>query len=678
MSGRQPFGSREHARACELAAGRIDEVLAPNDEAWLADHLEACPSCAAVAAEYDAQHGMLVSLRSVTPTPPRDLWARTSAAISAERPRTRGRLGWRRLRGSPRRPSPSSTPLALLPVMAMVAVVVVVGAGLLTGGRMFPGGGVVSATPITIDGAADLQVLAVDSAGNLQLLSRRVDQVCPTGVADCGASPTFSVAAVSSLGSTADIYGAMSPSGGQMVVVSRGVGNQGVYVVAVRATASPSPSTTSATAPSQTIRPSATATHTTHSLRPDSSHPSPTPAHASSSATAGTSPATHLPTATPSPVVPSSAPPASPSEGTVSPTAPSASPSSATSSLDTAPPSPGGSGSPVVPSGSAGPTPSVAVSQSVSPDATSPGASPSGESAPAPQAAIQIASDVSVVGVPTYSPDGTRLAFAAMPADGSTGPDIYVWAVGDASAKAITADHDSWLAGWTDAGILVSRVDDGVPATYTLDPLSGAATPIGAADTWLPSVSPTGSTAAWWSGTVKLAPDGVTWLPDQGQLVLGEWPDSDAPSEAPQVLASGPLNAWQVRWDAAGAAMALWVATGADGSGQLSLYGIDAASGLPNLSAPMLAPVAANADFSLRSGRLAWTAPPQGGAQPSQGGAQPSQGTPPPSQGGPQPSQGTPQASQAAPQVVNVLAWSGSTVYPPITVAADGKGTVIP
>lgn len=623
MKGREPMIAADHQRARQLAAARVDELLAPGDAAWLAGHLEGCAPCAAVAAEYDAQHDLFGALREATPQPPRDLWARTAAVLDSER--RHARLGrWRRLRGSPGR----STRLPVAPVVAMLVVVVVVGAGLLNSRSAGPRGTVAAATPIAIKGAADLQVLSLDSAGNLQLLSRRVDEVCPTGVTECGVSPTFAVTAVSAFGSATDLLGAISPSGGQMVVVRRDPGSQGVYVVPVKQPAA-SPTT-----------PSAAQTATTTASQPPTSSSS---THESPIASASPSPSAS----------PASATPASPTAGTASPSAsPSTSPEA--SPTATEPPTPSDeSGSPSaspsdgltpLPSdGSASASPSGGSGAALASGSPALTAVPSVEASPVPDTAIKIASGVTVVGAPVYSPGGSRLAFAAMPSDGSSGPDIYLWAVGDAAAQMITSDHGSWLAGWTDQGILVSRVDDGVPTTYSVDPATGLATAIGAAGTWLPAVSPTGTTAAWWSGTVKLAADGVTWVPDRGQLVLGAWPSTDGVPAESHILARGPLGDWQVRWDNTGTVVAVWEQLGNGQSGRLTLYGVDATSGVPDLANPMLDSTAANPDFSLRAGRLAWTTP-----------------------------------DQTGPQTVEVLAWSGTTVYPAMQLPADGSGPVVP
>ena len=76
-------GSRDpeliHARARLLASEAIDTELEPGDAVWLAGHLQGCPDCQTVADEYQALRN---ELRSLTlPEPPRDLWARTSAAL---------------------------------------------------------------------------------------------------------------------------------------------------------------------------------------------------------------------------------------------------------------------------------------------------------------------------------------------------------------------------------------------------------------------------------------------------------------------------------------------------------------------------------------------------------------------------------------------------------------------
>ena len=73
-----------HERARALAAERIDEPLDPPEAAWLESHLAECADCASTATAYAAQRRELRALRRRPPTPPRDLWARTAAAIERE------------------------------------------------------------------------------------------------------------------------------------------------------------------------------------------------------------------------------------------------------------------------------------------------------------------------------------------------------------------------------------------------------------------------------------------------------------------------------------------------------------------------------------------------------------------------------------------------------------------
>jgi hypothetical protein len=234
---------------------------------------------------------------------------------------------------------------------------------------------------------------------------------------------------------------------------------------------------------------------------------------------------------------------------------------------------------------------------------------------PGPDGAVEIARDVTIVGsVAAYSPDGTRFAFSARPADGSSGPDVYVWHVGDREANAVTTDHGSQLAGWIGGRLLVSHVADGTPRTTILDLSDNSQRSVHDGAMWRPTVGPGRKTAAWWDGTMTRADDGVTWVPKNGSLILGAWPDGGGD---PQVLAEGPISDWDVQWDESGSELAVWVARdgadGADGAGKLSLYSVDPATGRADLDHPHLDAVPAIGGFALEPGRLAWSAPDQGG-----------------------------------------------------------------
>ena len=86
-------------------------------------------------------------------------------------------------------------------------------------------------------------------------------------------------------------------------------------------------------------------------------------------------------------------------------------------------------------------------------------APPTGTPAPTPPGAIAIATGVEVIGDVAYSADGRWLAFSAQPADGSTGPDLYLWSPGQPLAIAVTSDHRTYFSSWHDGAVLASRVE---------------------------------------------------------------------------------------------------------------------------------------------------------------------------------------------------------------------------
>ncbi len=578
--------SADHRRARELAARAVDEPLGRADAAWLVGHLAHCSPCRGVAAEYDEQRVLLRRLRETTPLPPRDLWARTAASIEASAARRGSRSG---IRGARRLP--------LAPLAGLLVVAVAVGAGLLNGGPLFPFQGPASGaasgpapTPIAMT-AGVFQFVTRGEDGGLELSTSWYDAVCPVGSQDCGtsaASDTTPLAAgLDKLGSFDAV---ISPSQDRIVVMGTKSSSGGVYVVPVNVApaASPTPASTSEPTPALT--------------------PTPTPA----STSAGPSqPADQTPTppVTP-PATPSVTPPATP---TTTPATVTASPSTGASE-----------GPSQDPDTTASPSETAGASTAPSPTATV-------EVTPAPDGALEIASGVVVVGsASAYSPDGTQFAFTARPADDSAGPDVYVWQTTDALARQVTLDHGSLLAGWLGDQLLVSRLVDDTPTTWIVDPATGSEEAVPAERMWRPTVGPRQLTGVWWDGTVTLSDDGFSWIPAEGQLVLGGWPDG----AGSQVLATGVVRDWQVRWGESGTVLALWVTDGENGDvGRLSLYEVDPVTGAVNLDDPILSGAPAFAGFSLRHGRLAWTAP-------------------------------APDASGADPEdtTVEVLAWSGESI----------------
>jgi hypothetical protein len=280
-------------------------------------------------------------------------------------------------------------------------------------------------------------------------------------------------------------------------------------------------------------------------------------------------------------------------------------------------PSPGGSAAPASPAPSGSTSASDALATALSSPSVTPAATPAA-TLPAPSAtrsddiidpvpgllasaspavepsagtAVAILTDVTIVGRSAgYSPDGAWFAFSARPVDGSTGPDIYAWHVGDPVAVALTTDHASLFASWVGNQMLGSRVAAGVqppspevsspvdpsltttptptpsptplptmspsptasdsaavdasgspepapapefaPQTFLIDPMTGTETPMIGAD-WQPVVDPTGAWVAAWEGTVRVGLDGLSMVPASGRLVIHPFTPLTEPSASP-------------------------------------------------------------------------------------------------------------------------------------------------
>lgn len=572
---REPFAA-DHVRARELAAQRVDGPVSPDDAGWLNDHLAWCGPCRAVAAEYDEQRLALRALRHDQPVPPRDLWARTAASIEADPSRRRpARQG--------RRPGV----VGYVPLVAALAVAIGLGSTLLNSTAQLGSttkGEEPDATPIDLV-AGDIEVLSHGDSGQLEILSKHLDQLCPVAANSCGLPNELDVTQVANIGSIGQLDAIVSPDRGQIVVVESGPRSSTVYVMPLKQHA-----TAESTAAPATPR--------------ASDAPQPTE-------TAGSA-VTTAPENTKAPA--SAAPDTSPSAAPANPDASDVPPGDAAGSPGTTPEPTASATASDEPNATPEPTDKPArtdepATPTATPEVTEP--APSVEVTPGPDGAIEIARNVVLVGqAAAYSPDGSRFAFSARPANGSAGPDVFVWRVGDRLAKAVTTDHGSQLAGWLGERLLVSRVVDGKAHTSILDLGDGSQRQAGDGAMWRPTVGPGRRTAAWWDGSVRLADDD-TWVPDHGRLVLGAWPDGAADD---QVLAEGPITDWDVRWDDTGTKLAVWVSSAGPGKpGKLSLYTVDPATGQADLAHPALDAVPALAGFALRPGRLAWSSPAAGG-----------------------------------------------------------------
>lgn len=559
-----------HDQARRLSAERFDGPLAPADATWLEGHLEVCDACRTMAAGYEADRLALRAMRERQPEPPRDLWARTSAAIEREAARA-GRTS-RPVRSA----RPSRPALGVLSGVAVIAVVI--GASILSGGfTIGPSTAIVplatppavaiatsgpspDATPIVV-GAGSVGWVGTSPDGALTYNVTNVDEVCPLDrQPDCAPVSDSDSKRVDISVRPKSI--SQSPVRNQAVVVGEDpTGGDTVFVIALPTadpTATPNPTTSTPTpAPTPSVEPTTTVAASTS--------PSDTAVPASPSDTAV---------------------PASP---IATPAAPSATPSSTPTATVVVTPSPV-------------PTPSSAVVEN-----------------------LAIVTGVKVVGESAaYSPNGAWFAFTARPSDGSNGPDIYVWRVGDRSARMLTHDHVSVFASWVGSRVMGSRPveeastagTDVQPRSFFLDPANGKETAIDAAG-WRPVVGPDDRWAVVWDGSIALARDSLTPMPSSGSLVLRRFSRSQGldTSGPASPIVDGTVTEFDVRWDESGRWLAIWLADATDPSiGRLSLVHLDPVTG--RLDRPHGAPqdVTALPGFSIANGRLAWATPPgQGG-----------------------------------------------------------------
>ncbi len=220
-----------HARARARAAERLDGPLGLAEATWLDDHLAGCAPCAAVAASYETDRQALRALGAYQPDPPRDLWARTAAAIERDSGVNGRRAGGAR--------NGSRFPVGALSGIAVIAVIV--GVTALSGGGPFgalnvPGAidpnatatvgpgllssadPVAEATPIIV-GRFDVAWVDRGPSGSLGYSAVSVDKVCPTdGPNGCAILGEGQRSALGLIGAPRTIIG--SPSRGQAMAIS--------------------------------------------------------------------------------------------------------------------------------------------------------------------------------------------------------------------------------------------------------------------------------------------------------------------------------------------------------------------------------------------------------------------------------------------------------------------------
>ncbi len=416
-----------HERARVRAAERLDAPLQADEETWLDAHLTECQWCRLIAAAYATDQLAIRRLREDTPQPPRDLWARTAAGIEREAA-ARGLPG----RRDPRRPAASLPALGALSGIAVVALVVVAAA--VSGGwfsevgqvavaptaapTLASPGGLPAATALAV-AAERVHWLGAVENGTFAYNVADIRAVCQEDRRpDCAPFADENARRVTLIATPRFIF--QSPIDNQAVVVGTDAsGADAVLVVSLPASDAAPPQTASA-APDASGTPadSPVASPGVTSAAGSTDAPAPTPTSASTDEPVSTDAST-------------------PTEAPIGTDAPIRAPSEVPAATIAASPEPG-------PSESSGPEPS-------------PGA-------------IAIITDVVVVGrSASYSPDGAWFAFSARPSDGSAGPDIYVWHVGDLQARALTTDHVSVFASWVGGFVLGSRLspDSADPAGPT-------------------------------------------------------------------------------------------------------------------------------------------------------------------------------------------------------------------
>jgi hypothetical protein len=657
LSGLRPFTEHPdrrrdpHEQARLLASDALREPLGELDAAWLDDHLAGCSPCRAEAEDFLADAALLRSLRDVPPPAPRDLGARVSLALDEETRRALRRraaaLGGRRqasgsplgsLRGNL---AMASGVLAGIGV-AVLAVVLAVPLGLLPVFPPFAQPPVVNplpaATPIVVDTHPVAWVRRTND-GRYVISSAEVDRVCPgSDATPCG---TLDSAATTLAALDVRPSSILLPRDGSPAVV---VGDGVIYAITVTLAAP-------VTSPAPDASPLATGM----------------PAHTPAAPGASVSPPTDPP-APPGVLPPVQSPDPDPPVG-VSPT-----PFGPRAAFRPAPPAP------------AEPRPSPPPAEATVPLLATPGVTPWPDEPPLPwpetplptlppplpeptPAAVQaIAEGVVLVGAPpAYSPNGQWLAFSARPSDGSRGPDVYVWRVGDPLALPITTDQASVFAGWLGDRILASTARLAAPAetdeevdperesatgdatvpsgahetdgpgeipgpeadpaavvarSFVIDPVDGSLTWLPRDGIWLPVVDPTDRLVVFWTGSLAWSPVDLTWLPATGWLAFADWRavlDGSADLEArplPLAIAGSDTVSFEVAFDPAGRRLGVWVADPiVPGSGYLALIAVTDDGSLGEV---LLADVAALPGFSLGTDRLAWSTPPGRNGQGSQ------------------------------------------------------------
>jgi hypothetical protein len=584
--GRTDDWASDHARAQARAAERLTEPLAADETAWLEAHLERCNACRVADAEFVTQRQELRALRDRQPVPPRDLWARTAAAIEMES-RFRDRAGARSRRSA-------LAPFVLLTGGLVVAVVV----GLLTSSQRpqrdttaaASSGTTAVASPISSSTrpavtpvpipTKKVPMIAPSTDGTFRIQLATVAQVCPPESTSCDKPPVTEEREVALASEPESVIS--SPSKDALIVVDDGDGQTG-GTVSVFSLAAASPGAS----PSGSIEPTPSNSVATAS---------PTLATSSASAAPASPPASSVPT--PSVSISPSASPGGPVEiaSNVVVVGQSAaySPSGAwfaftARAVDTV-------------------GPDIYVWRVGDPQAHA--LTQDHRSAFGSWAGEQVVGSRAIDEAQSSEPE----SFVADPA---TGAEVALRSIGRVWRPSVDPGG-SRAVYWTGSITRGGSGSEQLPSAGRL--VIGDWDRVEVAPSASGSALPSADASASSSNRPGNSQAGSKKSPAPS---TGAGPSANASSPLDQgsarhevTLASGEVVDWDARWNASGSRLAVWVATDRANPavGTLSLYAVDRFDGTVDIEHPLVKDKPARAGFSITDDRLVWAEPAAAGS----------------------------------------------------------------
>jgi hypothetical protein len=582
-----------HERARVRLAERLDEPLDWLEAEWLAEHLDDCADCRAVAAEYAAQREALRGLRP--PEPPRDLWARTAAALDAEAARHPSRVALPADRASRR--GRGWTPFGAIGVVVATFVVAFLVGSQLVGPASVPqiaiasprasgapsGAALPIATPIPVTRGP--VAWCSQENGSCEIHQAEIESVCaPGSTSNCAPLDSHAKSIAKLSVNPKSIVS--SPDHRQVIVVGTkpGTSSTTIYVVPVSGGAA---------------------------------SPTPTAPPASATPIAPSSPPSSIPSSAPSSPGGSAPPPSASAIATSTPTATALALLAIASDVVVV-----GQSAAYSPDGAWFAFSARPVSRLNGPDIYT---WHSGD-----PAAVPLTTDhrsvfagwvgQRIVGSRADLPSGQDAASPEPGASGAAGR-------GPTNSPATSdAPASSPVPASATAAATASPAGPVAASSFLIDPATRARTEL-IVPAWRPIVDPLGRWAVYWQGTIAADASGERWVMGTGQLMLGSWAALAGAQTAagPQPLVLSPEFSaidgadWDARWDDTGEHLAVWIGEREEPSiGHLTIVTIDTATGQPDPAARRLVGRPALVGFSLADGHLAWATPPGQDGQGSQ------------------------------------------------------------